>query len=146
MEFPYLSIIHHRHHQNFIRYVEPPQQAGSSRGRRQSGGERGGKKFAEKCEGLFWRQTFLRLLFHFPSPLSGIAVQRRCAVKNRSALPRRKFSCHRVRGWMRRGGGGGRWTSNQRVERFSAEAAGWLLSDVVSYAIYSPLLPSCQSE
>lgn len=40
------------------------------------------------------------------------------------------------------GGGGGRggegWTWNQRVERFSAEAAGWLLSDVVSFAIYSP--------
>lgn len=71
------------------------------------------------------------------------AVQRRCAVKN-SGFPaecRRKFSFSTAfEGGC--GGGGGRrgeeWTWNQRVERFSAEAAGWLLSDVVSFAIYSP--------
>lgn len=71
------------------------------------------------------------------------AVQRRCAVKN-SGSPaecRRKFSFSTAfEGGC--GGGGGRgeeeWTWNQRVERFSAEAAGWLLSDVVSFAIYSP--------
>lgn len=37
---------------------------------------------------------------------------------------------------MQGGGEEGGW--NQRVERFSAEAAGWLLSDVVSFTIYSP--------
>lgn len=57
---------------------------------------------------------------------------------------RRKFSFSTAfEGWTRgqreeEEGGEGRWTWNQRVERFSAEAAGWLLSDVVSFAIYSP--------
>lgn len=57
---------------------------------------------------------------------------------------RRKFSFSTAfESWTRgereeEEGGEGRWTWNQRVERFSAEAAGWLLSDVVSFAIYSP--------
>lgn len=76
MEFPYLSIIHQERHQNFIRYVEPPQQAGSSQGeddRREKEVEGGGgKKFAEKCERLFWRPCrkhssayFSTFLLHF---------------------------------------------------------------------------------
>lgn len=91
------------------------------------------------------RQTFLfspyfSTFFSFQPPSRRhIAVQRRCTVKN-SGSPaecRRKFSFSiafeggECRGEERRG-----W--NQRVERFSAEAAGWLLSDVVSFTIYSP--------
>lgn len=115
------------------------------------------KKFAEKCEGLFWRPCrkhsfFFPLLLHFlllsqPLPPSRRHIATPSNVVKNSGSPaecRRKFSFSTAfEGWTRgqreeEEGGEGRWTWNQRVERFSAEAAGWLLSDVVSFAIYSP--------
>lgn len=98
-------------------------------------------------------QTFL--FFPLTSPLSslvstppllheGISRRRPTSWKIPAPECRRKFSFSTAfEGWTRgqreeEEGGEGRWTWNQRVERFSAEAAGWLLSDVVSFAIYSP--------
>lgn len=95
---------------------------------------------------------FFPLLLHFlllsqPLPPSRRHIATPSNVVKNSGSPaecRRKFSFSTAfEGWTRgereeEEGGEGRWTWNQRVERFSAEAAGWLLSDVVSFAIYSP--------
>lgn len=139
---------------------------GSSGGRKKEAKESGKRekereKFAEKCEGLFWRpcrkHSFFPLLLHFllvPTLLEGISRRRPASMcREKFRLPgwvsTKIFFFHRVRGWMRgrrRAGRGGMNVEPTRrtIFRWSCRLAAERCSFVRD--LFASCLPSCQSE